>query len=100
MWQTGDSVMQAGLFCGFSHCLKNARRRRKGSEEGDIPSDINTIGVDCKQCCLAVQRSLPAPDVLGFYEHIQQETNFHDKSKTFTGGTMQLSFALRTEGTV
>lgn len=54
MGQTGGSVTQAGLFCGFSHCLKNARRRRKGSEEGDGPNDINTnwVGIQLRRVLL------------------------------------------------
>jgi len=40
MWQTGGCY--ASLFSGFSPCLRNARRRRKGGEEGHGP---NTSGV-------------------------------------------------------
>lgn len=37
--------MQAGIFCSFSHCLRNIRRRRKGGKEGDGPNDKNTSGI-------------------------------------------------------
>lgn len=56
MWQTGGSVTQAGFFCGFSHCIKNARRRRKGSEEVDGPNDINTSGVGIQLKIVLLER--------------------------------------------